>query len=125
MATFASRLLCVLLALPYLRSELVDLSAPWQVSELDNKNQAHCVTERFLDRTPTAVGYLLVKDGKIVAEGYGANYMDADLYSSSSMAKSWINMLLGRLEQADHFSVDWTLGEIFSQTEDWTNAQQA
>ena len=124
----ASTLLLLLLLAPgvvHAATTIVDLSREWEKDpDLYNQNKAYCDIQAELSPL-TSIGYVVLQDGVLLAEGYVDGYDQDGQYDAWSSTKSWSTMLVGVLVDQGKLAVEETLGDIFSSEKDWTDVDQA
>jgi len=102
---------------------LANLSLPWVLAPLYNRNAAYCANRAIMDEK--TVGYAVFRDGLLVAEDYNVGRSAEDLNKGWSTTKSWSTMLVGQLVTAGQVSLDDTLGGIFPNVADWEGVTDA
>jgi CubicO group peptidase (beta-lactamase class C family) len=100
-----------------LANAIVDLSQPWILSANYNKNELYCTLQAAMGNN--IVGYLVIQEGEVVAEGYAKNTTASDLYPAFSATKSWSSMIMGLLFDAGKLQLDTTLGQVFADDSIW------
>jgi len=106
------------------QATILDLSEPWMEGPLYNRNKAYCTIQANLN--PATRGYVVIQDGKIVAEGYNPGSEVNGKYFVASAAKSWSTMLIGYIvTQLGLLTTSETLGDIFNFDSDWEGVEQA
>lgn len=111
-------LLSCLASLVSSQTTIVDLSQTWTTGALYNKNKAYCTIQAALNPDST-LGYVVIQQGEIVAEGYGCNADPTGLYEAWSTTKSWSTFFIGVLVEQGKLEITETLGDIFADDGDW------
>ncbi|CAB9511781.1 Beta-lactamase [Seminavis robusta] len=105
-------------------TRIVDLSQPWEKDRLYNRNKAYCNIQSSMH--PKIIqGWVIVQDGRIVAEGHGYDHDENDLFRSYSTTKNFATMLIGKMVELQLVYINETLGDIFNNTSDWEGVSQA
>lgn len=112
----------LLLAAP-LANGLVDLSQPWILAANGNQNELYCTVQASMG--DLIVGYVVLQDGVIVAEGYTEGNTASDLNPANSATKSWSSMILGLLVDEGQLQENTTLGELFTDDAIWVDIVDA
>ena len=102
---------------------IADLSQPWVLAPNYNRNDLYCAMQAELNAP--SVGYVVIQDGMIIAEGYSGNNKATDVNPIWSTTKSWTSMLIGRLVQLGKVQLNTTLGDIFTDETVWTGVTRA
>ena len=102
----------------------VDLSMDWEEAPLYNRNKAYCTIQDAMKPDYTR-GYVVLRDGLLLAEGYTAGNQPDDKNQIYSATKSWSTFLVGVLVDQGKLSRTDTLGDIFDRDDDWEGVHQA
>ena len=105
-------------------SKIVDLSQEWALGTLYNQNKAYCTLQSYLNPVNT-IGYVVIQNGEILAEGYTEGYERNGTYDAWSVTKSWSSVIIGKMVEQDLLDTAETLNDIFDQEADWENVKQA
>lgn len=117
-----------LLLFAYLSQEvsgIINITQPWaEHPTLYNNNMAYCAIEAEMDSF-LVIGYIVIKDGLLLAEGYTAGNDMQGKYDIFSATKPWSALILGVMIDERSLRLDDTLGDIFDQPGDWEDVHQA
>jgi len=102
----------------------IDLSKPWKRDPHYNQNKAYCKIQSAMP--PFLIGgWLIVRDGLIMAEGYNTGVSKQDKFEAWSVTKSFSTMIIGKMVELGQVSTTETLGDIFNQDNDWVGVNRA
>ena len=112
-----------LLVVNFASAEIIDLSQDWQQGDLYNQNDLYCnmqaiTVPAFLE------GYMVIRNGKVLAEYYEEGSTPDDQIESWSLTKAWSSMLIGKMVDSNLVCTNETLGDIFDQPDDWEGVRQ-
>jgi len=99
------------------------LSQDWEVSPIYQRSEAYCNIQASIP--DGVIGWLVVKDGVVVGEGYDEGHDGTELHLVYSTTKSWSGMLVGNLVKQGLITVNDTLGDIFSNETVWDQVSNA
>jgi CubicO group peptidase (beta-lactamase class C family) len=111
-------------ALVHAQTTIKDLSQDWTEGALYNKNKAYCKIQSAMTAGST-IGYVVVQNGQLVAEGYTCGSDAAGKYDIWSVTKSWSSFLIGVLVDQGKLSVTETMGDVFNEDADWVGVNGA
>ncbi|CAB9514698.1 beta-lactamase [Seminavis robusta] len=112
------------ISVPLVSATPVDLSAEWQVDPKYNANEAYCELQNMVG-VNSIMAYAIIKDGNIIAEGYGEGRSAAGIYQPWSVTKSIANIIIGLMITNGDVAANDTLATIFPDPNDWINVSDA
>ena len=107
----------------FVAANIVDLSQPWSLAGNYNQNELYCVLQPQV--RDQIMGYVVIRDGLIVAEDYRANNRPDDLVAVYSATKSWTSLLVGLLVDAGQLELNTTLGDVWEDDAVWNDIVNA